>query len=155
MFPASSKLGKLHGIVVARHRPSGFTARSMDAAESDAEKSQVIERRAMARAVCDRVARIRSKNEHECDDEFARVRDISASGLCLVLERQLDEHTLLAVEPLHETGAKTLLVRVLWATRDDGGWMHECVLPNRLSNDELALWVNEQTAESLHEFRSV
>lgn len=119
--------------------------------EPGAEQSKAVERRATARIVCDRPARVRSEGDEGGLDEFARVRDISSNGLCLRLERQLAEQTLLAIEPLHECGAKTLLVRVMWAVNEDGSWLHECVLPNRLSNDELLLWVKEQVAESFHD----
>jgi diguanylate cyclase (GGDEF)-like protein len=105
-----------------------------------------VERRATARILCDKPARVRSKGE---PDEFARVRNISASGLCVRLERQVPEQTLIAIEPLHDCGARTLLVRVMWASADDeGGWLHECVMPHRLSAEELELWLVEQSAES-------
>jgi diguanylate cyclase (GGDEF)-like protein len=119
--------------------------------EVEIAEGKVIERRATARILCDRPARVRQEGEGDGFDEFARVRDISASGLCLHLERQLPEQTLLAIEPLHECGARTLLVRVLWASFDNGIWLHECALPNRLSTEELALWVKKQSAESLHD----
>jgi len=114
---------------------------------------KVVERRATARVLCDRPARVRSEVESEGIDEPARVRDISTSGLCIHMERALPEQTLIAIEPLHASGAKTLLVRVMWALPEGGGWLHECVLPNRLSADELALWVRERNAESFHESR--
>jgi diguanylate cyclase (GGDEF)-like protein len=120
--------------------------------EVDMADTKVVERRATARILCDRPARVRSEGDSETLDEFARVRDISASGLCVRLERQLAEQTLLAIEPLHECGAKTLLVRVMWAVQESGGWLHECVLPNRLSAEEMALWAKEQKAESCHDF---
>ncbi len=119
--------------------------------EPGAEMTKGVERRATARILCDRPARVRSEGEDDSLDEFARVRDISSSGLCLRLERQLAEQTLIAIEPLHECGAKTLLVRVMWSVYDDGNWLHECVLPARLSSDELKLWASEQTAESFHD----
>jgi diguanylate cyclase (GGDEF)-like protein len=120
--------------------------------EVDLAEGKGVERRATARILCDRPARVRSKTQAEGFDEFARVRDISASGLCLRLERQLAEQTLLAIEPLHECGAKTLLIRVIWTVKDnDGGWLHECVLPNCLNAEELQLWVKEQSAESCHD----
>ena len=123
------------------------------ASEHDIEMaaSKTVERRATARVLCDRPARVRQEGEGDGVDEFACVRDISASGLCVHLERKLAEQTVLAIEPLHGCGAKTLLVRVLWALPDSGGWLHECVLPNRLSGEELALWVEEHRAESLQE----
>ena len=81
------------------------------------------------------------------------VRNISASSLCLRLESRLPEQTLLAIDPLHECGARTLLVRVLWSVPESGGWLHECVLPARLSGEELALWIEEQAAESCHDIQ--
>lgn len=116
--------------------------------EPETEKSKVVERRATARVVCDRFARIRSKDELECRDEFARVRDISGTGLCLILEREIPENTLLVIEPLHECGAASLLVRVLWSVEENGERLHECALPNRLTADQLQIWVQEQIAES-------
>ena len=92
-----------------------------------------------------------SKDEQKCLDEFARVRDISASGLCLFLERQMPEDTLLAIEPLHDCGAVTLVVRVMWAVEENGGWLHECVLPNRLSTEELQFWIEESASHSRHD----
>jgi diguanylate cyclase (GGDEF)-like protein len=119
--------------------------------EPGAEGSKSVERRATARILCDRPARVRTEGDDDSLDEFARVRDISASGLCLRLERQLPEQTLLAIEPLHECGAKTLLVRVMWSVHEEGGWLHECVLPNRLHHDELQLWAQEHCSESFHD----
>jgi len=119
--------------------------------EDSMERTKLIERRATARVLCDRVARVRSKEEGENLDEFARVRDISASGLCLFLERKMPEDTLLAIEPLHECGAVTLVVRVMWSVEENGGWLHECVLPNRLTAGEMQFWIQEQTAESCHD----
>lgn len=110
--------------------------------------SKSVARRATARVLCDRKARVRNAGEPGAD-EYAQVRDISASGLCIHLEKKLAEQTVLAIEPLHECGAKTLVARVMWVLPDNGGWLHECVLPNRLNPDELELWVNEQSAESV------
>lgn len=120
--------------------------------EVEIADGKIVERRATARVLCDQLARIRQEGETDGFDEFARVRDISASGLCLHLERRLPDQTLLAIEPLHETGAKTQLVRVMWSNSDGNGWAHECVMSNRLTDEELALWVREQTAESIHDF---
>jgi len=123
------------------------------AAQVDVEKSSVHERRASARVISDRMARVRSADESKGLDDFARVRDISATGLCLFLERKLPDNTLLAVEPLHECGAVTLVVRILWSVEENGGWLHECVLPNRLTSAELPYWTQEQVAESCHDCR--
>jgi hypothetical protein len=112
-----------------------------------AEDRSKVERRTTARVLCNRLARVRPAEETGFGDEFARVQDISANGLCLRLERSLPEQTLIAIEPLHVCGAKTLLVRVIWSVQGNGGWLHECVLPNRLSDEELQLWAAEQAAE--------
>jgi diguanylate cyclase (GGDEF)-like protein len=122
--------------------------RVIEGGDGAAEAGAKLERRTTAREICNRLARVRPEGNDETGDDYARVRDISATGLCLRLERQLPEQALLAIEPLHECGAKTLLVRVLWSVEEDGGWCHECVLPNRLSPEELRLWILEQSAES-------
>ena len=36
---------------------------------------------------------------------------------------------------------------VMWAVEENGDWLHECVLPNRLTAEQLQFWVQEQTAE--------
>ena len=115
-----------------------------------AESSAVVERRATARVLCDRLARVRPEGESSDHDEFARVQNLSASDLCLRLDRQLPNQTLVAVEPLHDCGAKTLLVRVIWSAPKEGGWLHECALANPLNPDELQLWLSEQVAEACH-----
>jgi hypothetical protein len=79
------------------------------------------------------------------------VRDISASGLCLYLENQMPEGTLLAIEPLHECGAVTLVARVMWSVEENGGWLHECILTNRLTSAELQFWIEEHSAETCHD----
>lgn len=120
--------------------------------EVDLAEPQVIERRATARVLCDKPARVRPEGEIDDSDTFARVRDISASGLCLRLEQRMPEQTLLAIEPLHDCGAKTLLVRVMWTVADnEGGWLHECVLPHHLKAEELELWLTQQSSESFHD----
>lgn len=110
-----------------------------------------LERRVTARVLCNRLARVRAEGTHDHAEEFARVQDISASGLCLRADRQLPAQALLTIEPLHVCSAKTLLARVVWSAQDGGGWKHECVLSNRLSADELAPWVVEQATEALRE----
>ena len=122
--------------------------------ESCEEPAKVMERRATARILCDRPARIRSEGEEADSGEFARVRDISASGVCLQLERQLPVQTLLAIEPLHDCGAKTLLVRVMRSIQVDGNWLHGCLLRTRLKPEELELWVKEHAAASVHDCES-
>jgi diguanylate cyclase (GGDEF)-like protein len=134
-----------------RAKKSGKNRIAHESRDPDqAHSTKLIERRATARVLCDRIARVRGHDD-ESLDEFARVRDISSSGLCLFLERKLAEDTLLAIEPLHECGAVTLVVRVLWAVEENGGWLHECVLPNRLTSDEMQFWIQEQAAESCHD----
>jgi diguanylate cyclase (GGDEF)-like protein len=98
-----------------------------------------IERRATARVLCGRPARVRAEG---VADEFATVRDISIGGIGLTLDRQYPCDTLLIVEPLLP-GAPALLVRVVHVTSDENGWMHGCQLSGRLGADELRRWVGE------------
>jgi diguanylate cyclase (GGDEF)-like protein len=113
-----------------------------DALNHDEEKKQWRERRATARVLCDRPARIQLEGRGEERSEFAAVRDISAAGIGLRLDRQFPLGALLIVEPL-SPGARTLLARVLRTAPDQGGWRHGCELSTVLSAEELRCWLGE------------
>jgi diguanylate cyclase (GGDEF)-like protein len=101
-----------------------------------------IEKRSTARAICNRAARLRLEGEGAGEGAFATVRDISTGNLGLDLEKEFARDTLLVVEPLCPE-AKTLLARVLHATRGGRGWLHECELPVRLNAEDLRGWLGE------------
>src|SRR5207245_1067616 len=86
-----------------------------------------VERRGTAQVIGPRPAKVRLEGQQGGREEFATVRDISAEGISLHLERRFSDDTLLLVEPF-STGAKTLLVRVVRAALDEGGWQHGCEL---------------------------
>jgi diguanylate cyclase (GGDEF)-like protein len=106
-----------------------------------AETWRGIERRATARVLCGRGARVRTEGL-EPSEEYATVRDISIGGIALTLDRQFPEDTLLIVEPLLP-GAPALLVRVVHVRPDKAGWTHGCQLSGRLGTEELRRWVGE------------
>jgi diguanylate cyclase (GGDEF)-like protein len=97
-----------------------------------------VERRATARVLCNRVARVRQ--EGEAVEEFATLRDLSVAGAGLRLERPLSLGTVLVVEPLGPT-RRTLLARVVRVSAEGGGWLHGCVLSTRLNAEELRGWL--------------
>src|SRR6202043_3308704 len=80
-----------------------------------------IERRATARVLCNRTARVRRQGQEESLDEFAVIRDLSVGGIGLHMAQRLPAETVLLVEPL-STGSRTLLARVRHATPEGGGW---------------------------------
>jgi diguanylate cyclase (GGDEF)-like protein len=101
-----------------------------------------IDRRATARALCGRTARIRRK-DHEADqEEFATVRDISLAGISLLLDEPLPEDTIVVIDPL-AAGVRTLLARVKRSSPDDGRWRLGCELSTRLSADEFHFWTGQ------------
>jgi diguanylate cyclase (GGDEF)-like protein len=104
-----------------------------------ADEPQPLERRATARVLCNRVARVRPEGQ-ETIDEYATVRDISAVGVGLHVEKEFAMDTQVIVEPLC-AGVKALLVRVRRVTREGGGFLHGCELSVRLSDEELQRWV--------------
>ncbi len=99
-----------------------------------------IERRATARVLCNRTARIRRPDGQ--GEEFAVIRDLSVGGIGLYMDQRLPENTLLLVEPL-SAGARTLLARVRHTAAEGGGWRHGCELPTPLSGEELYSWLGE------------
>jgi diguanylate cyclase (GGDEF)-like protein len=104
------------------------------------DEPQAVERRATARVLCNRIARVRQEGRAESRDDYATVRDISAVGVGLYLEREFPIDTLVIVEPL-SAGVKALLVRVRRVIREGGGFLHGCELSTRLSEAELHGWV--------------
>jgi diguanylate cyclase (GGDEF)-like protein len=109
-----------------------------------------IERRAVARLLCDRLARVRvgeGQDEEEATG-VAKVRDLSLSGMRFQLDRRLPLESLLTVEPLYPCGARTLLARVVWTSEDGGDWQHGCALCSPLSEEELRCWTEEQSEEA-------
>jgi diguanylate cyclase (GGDEF)-like protein len=103
------------------------------------------ERRATARVLCDRVARVRRGESGDAPEEFAMIRDLSALGVGLYLDRRLPLGSLLIIEPL-APGAKALLARVLHASEEEGRWRHGCELSTRLSDDDLRSWLGGRPA---------
>jgi diguanylate cyclase (GGDEF)-like protein len=100
------------------------------------------ERRAQVRAICSRPVRVvcdGGAEEHHID--FARVRDLSVTGIGLELSNEVAVGTLLTVEPVCEGRARTLLVRVVRTERVEGEWIHGCELAQHLNTEELQAWL--------------
>lgn len=97
------------------------------------------ERRATARAICDRAARVRCE-EQVTVEELAILRDISVSGVGVYATRAFPLDTVLVIEPLC-AGARTLLARVVRVVPEGGGWMHGCVMAPSLTEEELGYWL--------------
>lgn len=70
----------------------------------------------------------------------AKVRNVSARGIMLFLDRRFEPGTILTLElddPI-KAGSISMLVRVLWPkVRCEGGWLHGCTLGRELSDDDL------------------
>lgn len=101
------------------------------------------ERRVTARILCNRAARVRREGEPEAGEAFATVRNISAAGIALYLDKLFSQGTLVIVEPL-SPGARTLLARVIRVTKEEGGWVHGCALSAWLSEEELRGWLGDE-----------
>src|SRR5581483_2718432 len=100
------------------------------------------EKRATARVLCNRLARIRPQGGPEAGDEFATVSDLSDTGVGLYLDRRCPPDTVLLIEPLSD-GAQALLARVVHVSPDKRGWLHGCELSARLSDAEVRSWLGE------------
>jgi diguanylate cyclase (GGDEF)-like protein len=104
------------------------------------EVGRWVERRATARVLGNCTARVRPEGQDGAREEFASVRDLSTLEIRLHLEKRFGVGTLLLVEPLLP-GAMTLLVRVVRAAPDQGGWEHGCELSTRLSEEDVRRWL--------------
>jgi hypothetical protein len=100
------------------------------------------ERRAAIRQICNRPARIRLRGDVEI---FATIRDISTTGVGLVVSERFPVGAVLVAEPLKK-GPRTLLARVVRSCRVEGGWLHGCELSPQLRDADLFLWLNREIA---------
>ena len=105
------------------------------------------QRRATARVLCGRSARVRGEAQGEAREELATVFDISAGGVGLSLENSFPLETVLVIESL-APGSRTLLARVVRVTLDGGRWLHGCVLSKRLNAEELGGWLGHHDTQS-------
>lgn len=113
-----------------------------DALDREEEKRQWVERRATARVLCDRKAKVRGQSQEGDEAAFASIHDISAGGVGLHLDKEFPVGGLLMIEPLSSAG-RTLLARVLRTNPVAGGWSHGCELASPLSPEDLRRWLGE------------
>jgi len=99
-----------------------------------------VERRATARVLCDRSARVSREGEQESEGEFATLRNISVAGVGLHMSRRLPPDTVIVIEPL-SPNVRSLLARVVRVDPDETGWMHGCVLAHTLGAKDFGGWV--------------
>ncbi len=98
------------------------------------------ERRAAVRHACQLDTSCRSVTGGRDVPWPARVRDISLTGLCLVVSRRFEPGTLLSVDVQAAAGdfPSTLLAHVVRVSGLTGGdWALGCVFATPLSEDEL------------------
>ncbi len=98
------------------------------------------QRRATARVICGRTARVRGEDQEPTLEVPATVSDISAGGVGLSLEVPFLLDTVLVVEPL-VPGARPLLARVVRVVPEGVRWLHGCALSHRLNAEELRGWL--------------
>jgi hypothetical protein len=96
-----------------------------------------IERRAAVRYACVLETACRSLAGSADVRWPARVRDISATGICLLVSRRFEPGSLLAIDLSSDFASAPLarVVRVNWQA--DGDWALGCAFVTRLSDEEL------------------
>jgi diguanylate cyclase (GGDEF)-like protein len=119
---------------------------------SPAAKRHWPERRATARVLCHRQARVRTEGQEGHETQFAIIRNISAGGISVYLESQYNKDTLLIVEPLI-AGRPPLLARVANLTPDGKGWRHGCEVASPLNKEDIDFWLDANPALSEQESR--
>lgn len=102
-----------------------------------------VERRAFERFATDLLVSCWPVAAGRADSWPARLRDISAGGIGLVVERRFERGTMLAVD-LANVGSgssRTLLSRVMHAEpQPEGEWLLGLALLREMSEDELSAW---------------
>ncbi len=102
-----------------------------------------LERRAIARTVCRRTARVRQDGEDAAADVPATVVNLTGQGIALRTDRLFAVQSLLVIEPLAHP-AKPVLAKVIHVAPSAGGWLHGCELPIEMSGEEVAGWLHAQ-----------
>jgi hypothetical protein len=96
------------------------------------------ERRAAVRYPCDLASSCHTITSRREDAWTAAVKDISRTGIGLLLGRRFEPGILLAVELPAEGGSQLLLARVIHArAQGEGVWLIGCALVNPLAEDEV------------------
>lgn len=101
------------------------------------------ERRAFRRYAADLKVSCRPLGAAIADSWPARLRDISAGGVGLVVERRFEPGTMLAVDLVNTASGspRTLLSRVRHVTAQPGGeWLLGVALLREMNEDELRTW---------------
>ena len=100
-----------------------------------------VERRASVRRLCNRDILSRKAGTPRGTGWLAAVRDVSTTGIGMMLYCKFAPGTILAVEPLSRSSTRTLLARVVRTTVEADGWYHGCELANALTDEELQGWL--------------
>src|SRR5258707_15745224 len=96
------------------------------------------ERRASVRRVCKREVLSRRQGSTRTAAWLASVRNISETGLGLLVYCKFAPGSILTIEPLTQRSTRTLFARVVHVTQEGDGWNHGCELANQLTEREVA-----------------
>jgi hypothetical protein len=105
--------------------------------------SSAEDRRAFRRYAADLEVSCRTLGSGRADSWPARLRDISAGGIGLILGRRFEAGTLLAVDLVNTASGspRTLLSRVMHVTaQPEGEWLLGLALLREMGEDELRTW---------------
>jgi len=100
------------------------------------------DRRGAARQYCNRVCFASPNGTATGVAWGARIWDISANGVGLLLGQELGLGTILAIKPRVSGPDKVLLARVVRRNQEDEGWFYGCELTYSLSEKEMREWMN-------------
>jgi len=123
-----------------RVKPKKSTSGKISKKRPSAAGTAKVESKAPARRPTGLEAFCRSVAAVKDDPWPARVRDLSAGSIGLVLTRRFEPGTLLVIELEKKTQSltHTLVGRVVHATaQTNGGWMIGCTLANKIAEDDL------------------
>ncbi len=113
-----------------------MSAPSPDDASAAARDRIGPEKRAEPRHLCPKLVRVRPVKVPEAPFRLSQVKNVSASGIGLLLTYQSVPGALLEVE-LYGGSTGRRFARVAHCTKQEGGWLVGCSLNFSLSNSEL------------------
>jgi hypothetical protein len=98
------------------------------------------ERRRCNRSSARGISLVRDQDQVQAAARRARIQDLSATGIGLLLQSSFPVGALLTVAPIGWRASRLLIARVVHLRHTSAGWLHGCQFTQPLSHPDLHEW---------------
>jgi len=102
------------------------------------EEAPAQDRRSANRAAARGMSLVREEGRAEA--QSARIKDISATGIALLVNSRYPDGTVLTIAPLGWRATEFLVAKVVHSRPILQGWLHGCEFDHPLAPSDLELW---------------